>query len=259
MPPYNPATPSQLRQKIPATARSWNQRMIFHGVIQRATRGEMGAATPSTKTGNRANSPEFSRESPISLSIVPSSGSGESNPVRRLKHTIKKATNSSIFPLMPPEAPALSIPCYTSASPHPFKNGNPSGRRRQGYSNSPARIFPVREPGEAISLFTRFSAKSEINNASRTASYKHHAVIDGMTIKPAGTDIGETSISKPKQADQSAKLFFRKTYSSRTYAKYINAFQDILTSHKPFIISCVPFSFHIPIAILGMNSNSIDG
>ena len=124
MPPYNPATPSQLRQKIPATARSWNQKMIFHGVIQRATRGEMGAATPSTKTGNRANSPEFSRESPISLSIVPSSGSGESNPVRRLKHTIKKATNSSIFPLMPPEVPALSIPCYTSLPPPLFKSNS---------------------------------------------------------------------------------------------------------------------------------------
>ena len=124
MPPYNPATPSQLRQKIPATARSWNQKMIFHGVIRRATRGEMGAATPSTKTGSRANSPEFSRESPISLSIVPSSGSGESNPVRRLKHTIKKAANNSIFPLMPPEVPALSIPCYTASPPPLFKSNS---------------------------------------------------------------------------------------------------------------------------------------
>ena len=122
MPPYRPATPSQLRQKIPATARSWNQKMIFHGVSQRATRGEMGAATPSTNTGSRANSPEFSRERPISFSIVPNSGSGESNPVRRLKQMIKKATSSSIFPFMLPEVPALSIPCYTAVPPPPFKS-----------------------------------------------------------------------------------------------------------------------------------------
>ena len=122
MPPYKPATPSQLRQKMPATARSWNQKMIFHGVIQRATRGEIGAATPSTNTGSRANSPEFSRERPMSFSIVPNNGSGESNPVRRLKQTIKKATNSSIFPFMLPEIPALSIPCYTVPHPRPFKS-----------------------------------------------------------------------------------------------------------------------------------------
>lgn len=57
MPPYRPATPSQLRQKIPATARSWNQKMIFHGVIQRATRGEMGAAHAQHKHGQQGKQP----------------------------------------------------------------------------------------------------------------------------------------------------------------------------------------------------------
>lgn len=155
MPPYRPATPSQLRQKIPATARSWNQKMIFHGVIQRATRGEMGAATPSTNTGSKANNPEFSRESPISFSIVPNRGSGESNPVRRLKQTIRKAASNSILPFIIPEESVLSIPYYTASPPLAFKTRFPAGNPflPAAGERKPPFLLPVQHYGNSRILF----------------------------------------------------------------------------------------------------------